>query len=38
MYTFYSSVCNLLAPKPKIKENEMSRSVRLCDYDYITKK
>jgi hypothetical protein len=38
MYTFYSSVCNLLAPKPKIKEREIPQSVKLCDYDYITTK
>jgi hypothetical protein len=39
MFSFYSSVCNLLTLKSKIySKNEMPPSVRLCDYDYVIAK
>jgi hypothetical protein len=39
MFSFYSSVCNLLSPKTKpIKNVQKPPSIKMCENDYIISK
>ena len=39
MFSFYSSVCNLLSPKTKpIKNAQKPPSIKMCENDYIISK
>ena len=38
MFSFYSSVCNLLSPRPKPEKKQKPPSIKMCENDYIISK